>query len=164
MIAPFRVESLNNKLSDMKYNTVESRFLEPSVFWTSRYLEPNHVAIEFASLILHTVVSPPISRTRDFSKLSITRTNFFSFFERFEYHMCINIVFRWQMLANHIALGWRSIITSYSVRLHIENSEFRTLMMFLWQLLIDCFVNLPHFWTVFLVSTRWIFFVSGETE
>jgi len=26
-------------------------------------------------------------------------------FQRFEYHTCINIVFRWQKLANHIALG-----------------------------------------------------------
>ena len=67
-------------------------------------------------------------------------------FERFKYHMCINIVFRWQMLANHIALGWRSTITSYSVRLRIEDS-LRTWMLFLWQLLIEiclaCFVNLP---------------------
>ena len=46
MIAPFRVESLN-KLSHM--NTVKSRFLEPSVSRTSRYLEPNLVCIEFAS-------------------------------------------------------------------------------------------------------------------
>ena len=48
--------------------------------------------------------------------------------------MCINILF-WQMLANHRALGRRSIITSYSVRLHIDS--FRTLMLFLWQLLIE---------------------------
>ena len=46
MIAPFRVESLNNKLSDM--NTVESRFLEPPVSRTSRYLEPSFVSIEIA--------------------------------------------------------------------------------------------------------------------
>ena len=38
MIAPFRVEILDNKWSDM--NTVESRFLEPSVSRTSQYLEP----------------------------------------------------------------------------------------------------------------------------
>ena len=114
MIAPFREESLNNKLSDMKYNTVESRFLEPSVSRTSRYLEPNHVAIEFASLIRHTVVSPPISRTRDFSKLPKLEPIFFLFFfERFEYHMCINIVFRWQMLANH------------STRLKVNNNILR---------------------------------------
>ena len=51
MIVPFLVESLNNKLSDM--NTVESRFLEPSVSRTSRYLEPNLVSIELASLKLY---------------------------------------------------------------------------------------------------------------
>ena len=44
MIAPLRVESLKNKLSDM--NTVESRFLESSVFRT-----------------------PPISRTKLFLRL-----------------------------------------------------------------------------------------------
>ena len=47
MFAPFRVESLNNKLSDM--STVEVRFLEPSVSRTSRYLEQNLVSLEFAS-------------------------------------------------------------------------------------------------------------------
>ena len=57
-------------------------------------------------------------------------------FQRCEYHMCIDICFRWQMLANHIALGWRSIIKSYSVRLHIEDFS-RTLMLLLWQLLIE---------------------------
>ena len=34
-------------------NRVESRFLEPSVSRTSRYLEPNLVSIEFASLKLY---------------------------------------------------------------------------------------------------------------
>ena len=50
--------------------------------------------------------------------------------------MYINIVFRWQILETNIALGWRSMMTSYSVRLHIEDS-LRTLMLFLWQLLIE---------------------------
>ena len=71
MIAPFPVESLT-KLSDM--NTVKSRFLEPSVSQTSRYLEPNLICIN----LLHSssLISPQISRTRDVSKLSIIRGNF----------------------------------------------------------------------------------------
>ena len=51
MIVPFLLESLNNKFSDT--NTVESRFLEPSASQTSRYLEPNLVSIELASLKLY---------------------------------------------------------------------------------------------------------------
>ena len=51
MIVPFLVESLNNEFSDT--NTVESRFLEPSASQTSRYLEPNLVSIELASLKLY---------------------------------------------------------------------------------------------------------------
>ena len=61
MIAPFRVGSLVNKLSDM--NTMESRFLEPSVSWTSWYLEPNLVSIEFASLKLYNF-TPDFSNPR----------------------------------------------------------------------------------------------------
>ena len=44
--------------------------------------------------------------------------------------------FFWQMLANHMAHGRRSIIKTYSFRLHIEDS-IRTLMLLLWQLLIE---------------------------
>ena len=54
----------------------KQQVLEPSVSRTSRYLEPNLVAIEFASLMLHTVISPLISRTRYVSKVPITRTSF----------------------------------------------------------------------------------------
>ena len=61
MIAPFWEESLNNKLSDM--NTVESRFLEPSVSQSSRNLEPNLVSIEFASLKLYNF-TPDFSNPR----------------------------------------------------------------------------------------------------
>ena len=50
---------------------MESRFLEPSVSRTSRYLEPNLVSLGFASLKLYNF-------TPDFSKLPITRTNFVS--------------------------------------------------------------------------------------
>ena len=50
MIPPFRVESLNNKLSDM--TTVESRFLEPSVSRASRYLEPNEMKWSFCWIIV----------------------------------------------------------------------------------------------------------------
>ena len=53
---------------------MESRFLEPSVSRTSRYLEPNLVSLGFASLKLYNL--SPISRTPDFSKLPITRTKF----------------------------------------------------------------------------------------
>ena len=63
MIAPFRVESLNNKLSDMKYNTVKSRFLQPSVSRTSRYLEPNLVSTDFAALMLYNFI-PDFSNSR----------------------------------------------------------------------------------------------------
>ena len=61
MIARFWVESLNNKLRDM--NTEESRFLEPSVSRTSRYLEPNLVSIEFAALMLYNFI-PDFSNPR----------------------------------------------------------------------------------------------------
>ena len=53
---------------------MESRFLEPSVSRTSRYLEPNLVSLGFALLKLYNLT--PISRTLDFSKLPITRTNY----------------------------------------------------------------------------------------
>jgi len=145
MIAPFRVESLNNKWSGM----------EPSVSRTFRYLEPNLVSIEFASLRLYLEravldtpdnsnqfwlpwykLTPDNSNQGKFPnhlvRMSITFSPLRWLYIPF-YVMCINNVFRWQMLANHIALGWRSII-SYSVRLHTEDS-FRTLMLFLWQLL-----------------------------
>ena len=52
-------------------NTVESRFLEPSISRTSQYLEPNLVSLGFASLDLYN--SPPISRTLGFSNLPISR-------------------------------------------------------------------------------------------
>ena len=55
MIVPFRVESLNNKLSDT--NTVESRFLEPSLSRTSWYL------IELALLKLYNF-TPDFSNPR----------------------------------------------------------------------------------------------------
>ena len=52
-------------------------------------------------------------------------------------------------LANvyHMAFGRRSIMKTYSVRLHMENS-FRRQMLLPWPLLIE---NLPDFKTVFLV-------------
>ena len=52
-------------------------------------------------------------------------------------------------LANvyHMAFGRRSIIKTYSVRLHMEDS-FRRQMLLLWPLLVE---NLPDFKTVFLV-------------
>jgi len=50
------------------HNTVESRFLEPSVCRTSRYLEPNLVPLGFSSLKLYNF-------TPDFSKLPISQTN-----------------------------------------------------------------------------------------
>ena len=61
MTVPFLEESLNNKFSDM--NTVESRFLEPPVSQTSRYLEPNLVPIELVSLKLYNF-TPNFSKPR----------------------------------------------------------------------------------------------------
>ena len=46
-----------------KIITVESRFLEPSVFRTSRYLEPNLVSLGFASLKLYNF-TPDFSNPR----------------------------------------------------------------------------------------------------
>ena len=57
--------------------------------------------------------TPHFSNPR-FLETPITRINFFFFFfERFEYYMCINNVFRWQMLANH------------STRLKVNNNILR---------------------------------------
>jgi len=33
------------------------------------------------------------------------RVALYTIFQRFEYHMCITIFLRWQMLGNHVALG-----------------------------------------------------------
>ena len=44
-------------------NTVESRFLEPSVSRTSRYLEPNLVSLGFTSLELYNF-TPDFSNPR----------------------------------------------------------------------------------------------------
>ena len=73
MIAPFRLESLNNKLSDM--NIVWN----PD-FSNPRFPEPPDISnrqILFPLNLLHSssIIPPPISRTRDFSKLPITRTS-----------------------------------------------------------------------------------------
>ena len=55
--------------------------------------------------------------------------------QRFEYHICIKIFFPFANVY-HIALGIRSVIKSYSVRLHMENA-FRSLLLLPWQLLIE---------------------------
>ena len=47
----------------LKEYTVESRFLEPSVSRTSRYLEPNLVSLGFASLKLYNI-TPDFSNPR----------------------------------------------------------------------------------------------------
>ena len=50
-------------LTAFKAHTVESRFLEPSVSRTSRYLEPNLVSLGFASLKLYNF-TPDFSNPR----------------------------------------------------------------------------------------------------
>jgi len=125
MIAPFRVESLNNKWSGM----------EPSVSRTFRYLEPNLVSIEFASLRLYLEravldtpdnsnqfwlpwykLTPDNSKQREFPKhlvrMSITFSPLRWLYIPF-YDICINNVFRWQMLAN--------VGKSHSTRLKVNN-------------------------------------------
>ena len=49
--------------------------------------------------------------------------------QRFEYDICINIFF-WQLFITYIALDIRSIIKTYSGRLHMEDS-FRSQMQLL---------------------------------
>ena len=55
--------------------------------------------------------------------------------QRSQYHICI-IIFPSALNVYHIALGRRSIIKTYSVRLHMEDS-FRTQILLPWQLLVD---------------------------
>jgi len=104
-------------ISDM--NTVESRFLEPLVSLISRYLAPNLVSIAFASLKLY-FSNPWFLETSDnsnhfqlpwgrltprhlepanISKLLSVDVNYihtfkvalYTIFQRFEYHMCVNL-------------------------------------------------------------------------
>ena len=53
------------------WNTVESRFFEPSIFRTSRFFEPWHVSLGFAS-DKHCNFTPDFSNPRFFEALDIS--------------------------------------------------------------------------------------------
>ena len=167
MIAPFRVGSLNNKLSDM--NTVESRFLKPSVSRTSRYSQSNLVVIEFAAPTLYfsntRFLETPDNSNRiwlPWHKLTPDNSNL----RKFRNHLVwMSITFtpsRWLYIlffkGLNITYGDFFFLVaivgkSHSSRLKVNNKiilhikdSFRTLMVLLWQLLIEmlaCFANLP---------------------
>ena len=48
-------------------------------------------------------ISKPLGA--DVNYIHAFKVTLYTIFQSFEYHMRINIVFRWQMLANHIPLG-----------------------------------------------------------
>ena len=79
--------------------------------------------------------SSRMTANNEASRFHVTVTvALYTILQRFQYHMCINHF----PLADvyHIPLGRRSIIQTYSVRLHMEDS-FRTYPLLLWQLLIE---------------------------